>query len=87
MVSTINPEESRTASVEITVDDPSKIRLTRNGSLGGDVDLSAGSQTVKFVPEIEGPFSILAKSSTAPIYYVKHNGEDVVMEYGQYRLT
>ncbi len=86
VVSTINLEESRTASVEITVDDPSKIRLTRNGSLGGDVALSAGSQTVKFAPEIEGPFSILAKSSTAPIYYVKHNGEDVVMEYGQYKV-
>lgn len=86
MVSTINMDESRTASVDITVDDPTKIRLARNGNLGGDVALSAGTQTVKFDPEKESPFSILAKSSTAPIYYVKHNGENVAMTYGQYRV-
>lgn len=86
VVSTMNLDEVRTASVEVTVDDPSKVRLARKGNLGGDVVLTAGKQTVKFDPKTENTFSIMAKSSTSPIYSVKLNGETVSMDYGQYKM-
>lgn len=85
-VSTVNLDEARTASVELTVDDPSKVKLRRKGEIGGDITLVAGTQTIKFDPESENQFKILAVSSTSPIYYVKHNGEDVAQFYGQYQI-
>ncbi len=85
-VSTVNLDEARMASVELTVDDPSKVKLRRKGEIGGDITLVAGTQTIKFDPESENQFKILAVSSTSPIYYVKHNGEDVAQFYGQYQI-
>ncbi len=87
VVETKNLEESRTASFEVTVDDPSKIRLERSGSLGGEVSLVKGTQTIKFDPANETQFAVRENSSSSPVYYIKQNNKQIEKSYGQYYLT
>ncbi|WP_295730108.1 hypothetical protein [uncultured Muribaculum sp.] len=86
VISTMNLDEVRTSSVEITIDDPSKVRVSRKGGLGGDLTLTSGSQTVKFDPATENQIKIVANSPAYPINFVKLNGEKVEKVYGQYQV-
>lgn len=72
-VRTLDPGESRTASCTITVDDASKVRITRSGS-NTDVELDHnGENTVTFLPETEKEFTIRSTDDYKPLYKVIHN--------------
>lgn len=84
IISTINLDETRTASCTVNVDDPTRITAKLSGT-SATVDLVAGSNNVKFSPENETEL-IVRSRNYSPLYSVTVDGEPVAMEYGGYTI-
>lgn len=78
--------DARTASCEVTVDDASMVLLRTSGTYTR-VNLQNGKNVVKFMPEVETPFSISSNDYNKPLYSVKKNGADVTAEWGTYTVA
>lgn len=85
VVTTSPLDDVRTATCKVIVDDASKVALGLSGTYT-TVALVTGENNVKFVPDVESPFAISAKESSATLYSVKKNSEPVSPSYGTYRV-
>lgn len=85
VVTTSPLDDVRTATCKVIVDDASKVTLGLSGTYT-TVALVTGENNVKFVPDVESPFAISAKESSATLYSVKKNSEPVSPSYGTYRV-
>lgn len=85
VVTTSPLDDVRTATCKVIVDDASKVALGLSGTYT-TVALVTGENNVKFVPDVESPFAISAKESSATLYSVKKNSEPVSQSYGTYRV-
>jgi hypothetical protein len=79
-VTTFDLNAARTATVNVTVDDPEKVMLYRNGDTSTKVSLVAGTQQIKFIPGEETPFMIRPAGSA--LYAVTLNGVAQTANYG-----
>lgn len=80
-VKSYNLDEKRTASCTVNIDDPSKISVLQRNSTYDNVNLTAGANTVKFIPGVENPL-ILRIPYGSTIYKVQVDGSAVTK--GQY---
>ena len=85
VVTTSPLDDVRTATCKVIVDDASKVTIGLSGTYT-TVALVTGENNVKFVPDVESPFAISAKESSATLYSVKKNSEPVSPSYGTYRV-
>jgi hypothetical protein len=84
-VKTLDLNAARTAAVNVTVDDPDKVSLYRNGDTSTKVSLVAGTQQIKFIPGEETPFMIRPVGSA--LYAVTLNGVAQTANYGSYSVS
>lgn len=77
-VTTVNLEQARTASFNMTVDDPSLISATLSGT-NSRLNVQEGSATYKFDPNTENVLTLFAQGNKN-IYSVTKNGEPIPVE-------
>ncbi len=82
-VTTKNLAESRNSTATLTVDDASKVQLTRGDY--SEVTLSNGTNIVKFDAATETPF-MLRSTNGGDLFSVTHNGNSLTPQYGWYKL-
>lgn len=75
-VTTIDLNESRTAQMTVTVDDPTQVQLKRNGDSQA-ITLVEGENTVKFDPTTETPFTLKPTGYYDNFYKVLLDGAPV----------
>lgn len=84
-IATVNLEETRTSAFTLNVDDPSLIRTSLSG-YNRTLDLSAGSNTIKFDDVTESTLYISSVDFSRPIYEVKLDGATVDTQNGSYSI-
>ncbi len=84
-VTTYNPDETRTATATITVDNAAKVRAMRGGTYEY-LTFADGVNTYKFDPATESTLMLGSADYSKPLYEVKLNGEVKTSNYGQYEL-
>lgn len=80
-ISTVNLAESRNATATITIDDASKVTLSRGDY--SEIALDNGTNTVKFDAATETPFMLRSKTGS-DLFSVTHNGAPVTPQYSYY---
>ena len=76
-INTANLAELRTGTATLTVDDPSKVNVSYNGTWLALPPLQAGANTIHFIPEVETALYIAATDYYVPLYRVTLNGNEV----------
>lgn len=78
-VSTIDLAAARTGSLTLNVDNPAKVRL-REVKTGQDIALTAGTNTVSFIPSEDASLRIIPASYYDPIFSVTLNGQPLTAD-------
>lgn len=77
----------RTAEYTINVDDPLKVTVKMDGYDRDYLKLEAGSNVIKFDPEVEKFISIKNVEYGKPVYSVKKNGATCVFDGYEYSIS
>ncbi len=80
-IRTASAAEARTATFTVTIDDPSKAKITRKDV---EIELTAGENAIKFDPATESKIEIVPTGK--PFYSITHNGTAITSDY-RYELT
>lgn len=80
-IETAKGDDVRTASCKVTVDDPSKVRVQRNGTYT-TVELQNGENTVYYIPGYETMLMITPANYGTTLYKATLNGEELVYSSG-----
>jgi len=84
-ITSANEADVRTGTVNIKIDDPSKARVSFDGTYT-EVQLVAGDNVVKYIPGVETQVSISAIYPNT-LYKVLLNDNEVTASYGSYYVT